>query len=83
MECMVNITLKKQEKKISEINKGRKSWRRDITPVRCVELDKEFIDSTDAGKIMNLDGSCILKVCQGKRKTCGGYHWEFIKEEKK
>ena len=70
-------------KKISEINKGRKSWRRDITPVRCVELDKEFIDSTDAGKIMNLDGSCILKVCQGKRKTCGGYHWEFIKEEKK
>ena len=23
------------------------------------------------------------KCCIGKRKTCGGFHWEFVKEDDK
>ena len=66
------------KQKVSNKNKGRKSARRNTTPVLCVELNKKFADATTAGKEMNLDSSGILKVCQNKRKTCGGYTWTFI-----
>lgn len=70
------------KKKMSETKKGIKSWRRNTTPVFCVELNKKFIDATEAGKQLKIDSSSILTVCQKKRKTCGGYHWNFIKKEK-
>lgn len=69
------------KRKMSEKKKGKISWRRNLTPVFCVELDKEFQDATAAGKELSLDGSCILKVCKGERHTCGGYHWKFINRE--
>lgn len=65
------------KRKMSLNRSGIPSWRRNTTPVLCVELNKAFIDATDAGKQLNLDSGGILKVCQGKRKTCGGYHWSF------
>lgn len=66
------------KRKMSENKKGIPSWRRDITPVFCIELNKEFKDSTDAGKKLSLPGYNILRVCRGERKTCGGYHWKFL-----
>lgn len=63
--------------KISTINKGRKSAKRNCAPVYCVEMNKVFIDATEAAKELNIDGSAILKVCRGERQTCGGYHWKF------
>ena len=69
------------KQKVSNANKGRISKRRNTTPAFCVELNKEFSDATEAGKTLSLDGSCILKVCQGKRKTCGGYKWKFIEDK--
>lgn len=69
------------KRKMSEKKKGKIGWRRNLTPVFCVELDKEFQDATAAGKELSLDGSCILKVCKGERHTCGGYHWKFINRE--
>lgn len=65
--------------KMSEVKKSKHtiSWRRDLTPVFCEELNKKFQDATEAGKQLSLDGSCILKVCKGQRRTCGGYHWSF------
>lgn len=65
-------------KKMSESRIGKPSWRRNTTPVFCLELNKRFADATEAGKQLSLDSSAILKVCQGKRKTCGGYHWQFL-----
>ena len=65
------------KKKVSQANKGRISHRRNHNVVYCVELHTEFIDATEAGKILKIDGSAILKCCRGERKTCGGYHWEF------
>lgn len=69
------------KRKISEANKGRISFRRNRTNVYCIELGKVFNDSTEAGKELNIDSSAVLKCCRGERKTCGGYHWEFINLE--
>ena len=68
--------------KISAKKQGVPCIYRNSTPVYCVELQKEFADATEAGKTLNIDGSAVLKVCQGKRHTCGGYHWQFINNGK-
>ncbi len=43
---------------------------------------KEVIDIYDtialAARENNCDASAICKVCAGKRKTCGGFIWEYI-----
>ena len=49
--------------------------------VRQISLDGTFITEYDsptlAGEIVGIDGSCIVKCCKGKRKTSGGYKWEY------
>lgn len=56
------------------------------TPVRCVETQELFISCTEAGKWLVEQGKIksvksgknhISDVCQGNRKTVGGYHWEY------
>lgn len=66
--------------KMSEKKKGRPSPKRNPIPVLCVELNKKFDCSAEAGKQMSLNGSSILEVCKGNRKTCGGFHWKFLLE---
>ena len=65
------------KRKMSEHSKGIKSWRRNTTSVLCIETNTVYDDATCAGTSLNIDSSGILKVCQGKRKTCGGFHWRF------
>lgn len=48
--------------------------------VYCVELDREFESGMAAAKELILDSSGISKACRGILKTCGGYHWRFVKE---
>lgn len=49
--------------------------------VRQISLDNTFIaeynSPTLAGRTVGIDGSCIVKCCKGKRKTAGGYKWEY------
>lgn len=66
------------KKKMSENRKGIPSATRNRTNVFCIELNKIFDDATTAAKELSIDSSGILKVCRKERKTCGGYHWEFI-----
>lgn len=66
------------KKKMSEACTGRKSPKRNPTPVMCIESGIIFEDATTAGKELFLDSGGILKVCQQKRKTCGGFHWKFV-----
>ena len=49
-------------------------------PVRCIELNTIYTSASEAARCLNLDQSSISKACRGERKTCGGYHWEFVKE---
>ena len=69
------------KQKVSQANKGKMSARRNRCNVYCIDLNQIFDDATTAGKILNLDSGAILKCCRGERKTCGGYHWEFINLE--
>lgn len=59
--------------------------------VRCIELNLVFDGLSDAERWSLTSGNpngkkCshqqISKVCKGHAKTTGGYHWEYIKEEK-
>ena len=49
--------------------------------VRCIELNTIYPSASEAARCLNLDQSNISKVCLGKLKRTGGYHWEFVKED--
>ena len=66
------------KRKMGEAKKGRPSWRRNTTPVFCVELDQTYDCAVTAAKELSLDSCGILKTCRGERHTCGGYHWNFV-----
>ena len=53
--------------------------------VRCIETGEVFSGQAEARRVLvtrdNLtmgNASNIADVCNGKRKTCGGYTWEFV-----
>lgn len=41
------------------------------------EFIAEFTSATIAGNKVDIDSSCIIKCCKGKRKTAGGYIWRY------
>ena len=47
-------------------------------PVRCLETGVEYESLTQCANSLNLSISKISAVCRGKRKTTGGYHFEFV-----
>ena len=62
------------------INYGSRNKRVSQTlgkPVFCVELNKTFDGARAAGRELGLDNSHIIKCCNGKLKTTGGYHWRY------
>lgn len=69
------------KQRVGQANKGKISARRNLCNVYCVDLDRIFDDAATAGKTLDLDSGAILKCCRGERKTCGGYHWQFINLE--
>ena len=46
-------------------------------PVFCIELNRTFTGARAAGRELGLDNSHIIKCCNGKLKTTGGYHWRY------
>lgn len=65
---------------ISKSHLGKTPHNKNTTPVRCIELNLEFKDAITAGKELNINSpNHVIDVCNSKRKTCGGYHFEFIK----
>ena len=49
--------------------------------VYCIELDKIFESTCEASRELGISQSSISLVCRGKRKTAGGYHWEYVDSE--
>lgn len=49
--------------------------------VRQLSLDDTFITEYESPSVaamyVKADASCIVKCCKGKRKTAGGFHWEY------
>lgn len=51
-------------------------------PIKCLETNIIYKSATEAQLKTNINRGNISEVCNNKRKTAGGFHWEFIKEEK-
>lgn len=50
-------------------------------PVFCIELNKLYSSATIAAEELDLCRVNITKCCNGKRKTCGNYHFRFATPE--
>ena len=48
-----------------------------VKKVFCVELNKTFDCITSAQEELGIWRSAIAKVCKGKQKTAGGFHWRY------
>ena len=63
-------TTEEQREKIAEANKIK---------VRCIETNEIFPSIEEASVWCGLKSfSKIGECCKGKRKTAGGYHWEYV-----
>ena len=72
--------IKEIGKKRSEAKKGEKNPR--ATKVRCVETGEVFSTLKKACEWCGLKNvGNISLCCRGKRKTAGGYHWEYVERE--
>ena len=47
--------------------------------IRCIETETIYDSIHDAGDKNNINYRNIHSVCAGKRKTAGGFHWEFVR----
>lgn len=47
--------------------------------VRCIELNKVFTGICKAARETGV-ANHIAACCNGTRKTCGGYHWEYVND---
>ncbi|MDR0676682.1 MAG: hypothetical protein LBF97_06550, partial [Elusimicrobiota bacterium] len=50
---------------------------------KVINLDtNEIFDSISAAaRQQNVNVASILYACQGKTKTCKGFHWQYYKEQ--
>lgn len=46
--------------------------------VHCIELDKVWERAALAAEEMGITANSIRNACNGKTKTCRGYHWEYV-----
>lgn len=49
----------------------------------CIETNEVFDTAVEAGRKYNVTPCNINSCCQGKSKTAGGYHWEYLNYIKK
>ena len=44
----------------------------------CVETQEIFNSVKEASQKYNLKATHITRVCKGKRKRTGNYHWKYV-----
>ena len=59
----------------TRINKSKKA-------VICIETNIVYETIRSASQSTGADESAIVKVCKGKQKTAGGYHWQYFVNNK-
>lgn len=47
--------------------------------IKTNKIINKYYGASEANRITGINNSLILRVCQGKGKTAGGYKWEFEK----
>ena len=61
-----------------KISKSCKGHGRHGKPILCVELNRVFQSALEAERETGVANTNIGYVCRNKRKTAGGYHWQYI-----
>ena len=51
------------------------------TKVICIETNIIYVSIHEAEKETNINDWSISQVCKGKRKTAGGYHWQYLGDD--
>ena len=69
--------------KMSETRRGVQTGRTgakayNSIPVICVETSIVYSCAAEAGRELGLPRTNITRVCKGKGKTAGGYHWKYV-----
>lgn len=59
-------------------NKIQKMKEKNSKQIKCVETGEIFSSITEAKKQKQIKGNHIGECCFGTRKTCDGYHWEYV-----
>lgn len=85
------------KKKMSEVKKGNKAmvgiklsdeWKKHLSEaqphkrkIRCKETGIVYDSFADASRKTGLNRTKIVSVCTGKRKSTGGYHFEYADQK--
>lgn len=48
-------------------------------PIKCIELNRVFISALRVEHKLGIKKSAIQKAMNKGYKTCGGYHWKYVK----
>ncbi len=81
---------KKHRENISKAKKGKSTTpcseekrqkiianKKDKKSVYCIETNKIYESIHECARQLNLQPTLICKVCKGKAKTTGGYHFKY------
>lgn len=77
----------KHREKITESNKKRGKETFDkiskalMKKIKNINTNEIFNSISEAAKLYKLNPSHISAVCRNKRKTCGGFKWEYLREK--
>ncbi len=92
--CKGRIVSEETKRKLSELNKGKtlsEETKRKLSEahkggkypqarkVMCIETGEIFDYIKLTTRKYKISDSSISSCCKGKRKTAGGYHWEYVK----
>lgn len=80
-ECPHKGKKKSDEEKAKLKISRQRIPRRFHKPIICVEIGKVYDAVCDAERELGYNQGRISKVLCGKRKTTGGYHWQYYQPE--
>lgn len=70
----INYGTRNKRASLSNINHPKHS-----KAVQCIETNIVYLSAMEAERQTGINAKLIRRVCIGKRKTTGGYHWKYNK----
>lgn len=63
---------------MSEENKANLKASHHVRPIRNITTEKVYSSIKEAAADTGILSTHITRVCKGKRKSCGGFQWEYL-----
>lgn len=79
----VVITEEHKRKMLKAVKSNYSQPNTTVKPVKCIELDKNFISFSEASRETHTNVNSIRRVIKGELKTAGGYHWALLEGEER